>query len=706
MKQSKTLQIHSKLFFLTFLFLITCKAPSSGDSSNLLGLFALNSFNQANGPTNPVKPTESPNLVVKINSSLISEGNTVTIPSAVINTHGTSLNIEVFNSGTTDLEINSVFLSNGDTSQFSMNTSTFVKKIKPSANSSFSIALAPTTDGNKAVFLFISSNDQKNKNFNFSLQGTAQLTPAPSIMITMGQDILQSGNSIDIGGLSTCSSGKDYSFKIKNYGTADLNLTGAPIIQISGTNANLFSISQLPTTILTPESETDFKIRFTPSGTGTKNAGFLIQNNDSSNSGFAFNLTALETNPEINLSFNSNTVASGNNQYVGYTRINSGNFNLSFKIENTGSGNLILSGSPSITLGGDTNNYGILQPSNSIISSTATFFNLIKRFSSVGLKTSTISIPNDDCDENPYTIMFSGIGFSDTKVADTSSWSARRDHVLLNYNNTLWILGGSSSGVTKDVYSSNDGLTWSTKTSNAAWGKRTNFSGEVFNGKMWVLGGSEDTGSSVYVGRNDVWNSTDGITWTQVTTNGGWAARTFFATATFNNKIWIFGGRSSNGPMLNDVWYSNDGITWTQATANAGWEPRDAHKVLVYNNKLWLIGGFGGTAIGKYQDVWSSPDGVTWSRVTSNANFSVSGLSSHNAVVFNNKMWVINGFSNTAVQNYIFQSSDGIQWEKITPLWTPRDTSASTVFNGKIWMLGGFDYNANRLNDIWTFWDQ
>lgn len=110
-----------------------------------------------------MKPTESPNLVVKINSSLISEGNTVTIPSAVINTHGTSLNIEVFNSGTTDLEINSVFLSNGDTSQFSMNTSTFVKKIKPSANSSFSIALAPTTYGNKAVFLFISSNDQKNK---------------------------------------------------------------------------------------------------------------------------------------------------------------------------------------------------------------------------------------------------------------------------------------------------------------------------------------------------------------------------------------------------------------------------------------------------------------------------------------------------------------------------------------------------------------
>ncbi|EMO06397.1 hypothetical protein LEP1GSC116_3163 [Leptospira interrogans serovar Icterohaemorrhagiae str. Verdun HP] len=45
-----------------------------------------------------------------------------------------------------------------------------------------------------------------------------------------------------------------------------MNLTGAPIIQISGTNANLFSISQLPTTILTPESETDFKIRFTPSG--------------------------------------------------------------------------------------------------------------------------------------------------------------------------------------------------------------------------------------------------------------------------------------------------------------------------------------------------------------------------------------------------------------------------------------------------------
>ncbi|MFA7162277.1 MAG: hypothetical protein WC083_06880, partial [Candidatus Methanomethylophilaceae archaeon] len=38
----------------------------------------------------------------------------------------------------------------------------------------------------------------------------------------------------------------------------------------------------------------------------------------------------------------------------------------------------------------------------------------------------------------------------------------------------------------------------------------------VYDGKMWVLGGSS---------RNDVWCSTDGESWTQVTSSAGWSAR-------------------------------------------------------------------------------------------------------------------------------------------------------------------------------------
>lgn len=702
MKFSSTLRNY--LIFPMLLMLLMCKASSSGSPSDLFGLLAL-STNQSNGPSASSKPSQSPSIGVKINSSVLSSGNNVTIPSAIINTEGTPVTIEIFNAGSADLDIASVNLSNGDSGQFTLNTLTLNRKIKPSFSSSFTILLSPTTDGFKSTSLIIESNDSKLKNFILPVQGTAQLTPAPSILVELSESNISSGNTIDIGGLSVCSVGRDYTFKIKNYGTADLGLSGSPLIQISGTNANLFNVSQLPSTPITPNSSTEFKIHIIPSGSGSKNASFSIQNNDNFNSNFSFNLKISGTNPEINISTTQKNINSGDNYYLGYSRINSGNSYLSLKIENLGSGNLILNNSPAITITGDTTNFGVLQPSTSIIDSSAVSFSLIESFSSVGVKNSTISISNDDCDENPYSISFSAVGFSDPRVTSSSAWSARRNHVLLSFNNALWILGGTASGVTKDVYYSANGTSWSLKTNNAPWGKRTNFAGEVFNGKMWVFGGLEDIGSSVYQGRNDAWSSTDGITWTRETANAGWSERSYHSTAVFNNKIWVFGGLS-NGSVLNDVWYSSDGINWTQATSNAGWGPRDAHQVLAYNNKLWLIGGWGGPAIGKFQDVWSSSDGVTWTRVTANANFSNSGLSAHNAVVFNNKMWVINGFNNTEVQNFVFQSSDGVQWEKITPNWSARDTSASAILNGKIWITGGFDLSGNRLNDIWTFWDQ
>ncbi len=62
------------------------------------------------------------------------------------------------------------------------------------------------------------------------------------------------------------------------------------------------------------------------------------------------------------------------------------------------------------------------------------------------------------------------------------------------------------------------------------------------------------------------------------------------SSVVFDNKIWVIGGSFSPNP-LNDVWSSTDGITWTEETASAEWGARISHRSVVFNNKIWRTGG-------------------------------------------------------------------------------------------------------------------
>ena len=137
----------------------------------------------------------------------------------------------------------------------------------------------------------------------------------------------------------------------------------------------------------------------------------------------------------------------------------------------------------------------------------------------------------------------------------------------------------------------------------------------VFNNKMWVIGGS---------GKNDVWSSTDGTTWTQVSTGAQFSPRSDYTSLVFDNKMWVIGG-SDNGvwPANDDVWSSVDGKTWIQSTAGTKFSARETHTSLVFNNKMWVIGGInyypppGSNFLPRpdyRNDAWSSTDGDTWTQ--------------------------------------------------------------------------------------------
>jgi hypothetical protein len=233
-----------------------------------------------------------------------------------------------------------------------------------------------------------------------------------------------------------------------------------------------------------------------------------------------------------------------------------------------------------------------------------------------------------------------------TEATSSAAWSARAAHTSLVFDNKMWVMGGGGA-YKNDVWYSTDGVTWTQATASAGWSARQNLASLVFDDKMWVIGGLGPSSNH----KNDVWYSSDGITWTQATASAAWSSRRGHSSVVYDNKMWVIGGLNNASGTLryNDVWHSTDGVTWTQATSNAAWTKRVSHTSVVYNDNMWVIGGSDGS---NKNDVWSSTDGITWTQATSAATWSA--RQEHASLLFDNKMWVLGGGN----KNDVWQTSD------------------------------------------------
>ncbi|MDD2716857.1 MAG: Ig-like domain-containing protein, partial [Candidatus Wallbacteria bacterium] len=279
----------------------------------------------------------------------------------------------------------------------------------------------------------------------------------------------------------------------------------------------------------------------------------------------------------------------------------------------------------------------------------------------------------------------------------TAAFSARTSHSSIVFADKMWMIGGiDDTSMHNDVWSSNDGVTWSQIKGNDANGFSARFghTSLVFNNKMWVIGGNSSAGGC----KRDVWSSVDGVTWTQATAAAGFSARYGLMSAVFDHKMWVIGGTDSSTLRTNDVWFSTDGAVWTRATAAAAFSARALETVVVFADKMWVIGGIDDDD-NKKNDVWFSTDGKTWTNATTNAAFTARYR--HRSEVFENKMWVIGGnLGYSDYQNDVWSSADGITWVQAAAAeFSPRNGHTSLVFDNKIWVIGGSD--SYYKNDVW-----
>jgi hypothetical protein len=356
-------------------------------------------------------------------------------------------------------------------------------------------------------------------------------------------------------------------------------------------------------------------------------------------------------------------------------------------------------------------------------------------------------------------------GISWTQVLPAAPFAARQQHAAFVLGNKLWVFGGQRfNGTTagpppNDAWTTTDGVTWTaaalntemdrswllgivqeptrvtmiggiiraysnksyTTTDGENWTELAAFDyapnllsrGVVFNGAMWIIGGGRLDGLDT----NEVWRSTDGLTWTKVNTVGQiFNPLDSQRVLVFNNRMWVLGGwdffstEGGNETFNNEVWSTADGVNWTKHTPSTTiWSPRADHEAVVFNGRMWVIGGTDGST--RYNDVWSSADGVSWVLEKDHAAFSA--RYAHTAVAFNNALWLFAGSDSPSGSQFstglqdAWRSTDGRTW---TPLpaapFAPRLEQATTVFNGRIYLTAGYsstDYFTNtRYNDVWS----
>jgi uncharacterized repeat protein (TIGR01451 family) len=113
----------------------------------------------------------------------------------------------------------------------------------------------------------------------------------PATSIVDGDTTPSTTDDTDFGDVNYISGAAVHTFAIRNTGSADLNLTGAPLIVIGGANVGDFTVSAGPTTPVTAGGgTTTFQVTFDPIATGLRTATVSIANDDADENPYTFDI--------------------------------------------------------------------------------------------------------------------------------------------------------------------------------------------------------------------------------------------------------------------------------------------------------------------------------------------------------------------------------------------------------------------------------
>jgi phage gp45-like len=293
--------------------------------------------------------------------------------------------------------------------------------ISGGGSTTFQVTFDPAVAGNRYATVSIASDDSNEDPFTFAIQGTGtgvemNVQSSGGVDIAAGDTTPDVADGTDFGSVLLGSGTVARSFVIENLGNADLNLSGSPFVQLSGANPGDFNVSVQPASPIAGSGSDNVVVVFNPTAAGERTATVTIGNNDTDENPYTFAVKGTAVlEPEMIIEGNGleitsgdNTPASGDDTDFGSLNISGESLTHTFTIRNTGNRDLLLT---SITLSGNTADFDVTNaPTSPVTPGGSTTFDITFDPATTGSRTVTVSIDNDDADEDPYTFDLTGVG--------------------------------------------------------------------------------------------------------------------------------------------------------------------------------------------------------------------------------------------------------------------------------------------------------
>jgi alpha-tubulin suppressor-like RCC1 family protein len=427
---------------------------------NFLGQLGDNSTTDRHTPVDVV--ILAPEIDIQGNNTSITNGDTTPNTTDLTDFGGTlvgmpiSRTFTIVNTGEADLNLLGtplVALTGFDCTAFRVTTQP-TTPVAATHNATFTIEYNPSIVGIQTCTVNILNDDSDENSYDFKIRGEGikEWGPEP-IMLGNLSAINVEGNSTHIAAGDTTPDTTDNTdfgstpigipvsktFTITNIGRTTLSLPGPPSVALIGTDCEAYRVTTQPLTtidpiIFNPQSGTTFTIEYSSLVEGTYSCMVSIRYYNQQNLEKSYNFSIQGTSvipvvmsPEINLQGNGINIMAGDTNPTTIDNTNFGNTLLgipvskTFTIANTGGANLNLSGTPPIALtGSGCAAFRVtIPPLTPVAASGDTTFTIEYQPTTVGTHICTVSIVNDDSNENPY----------DFNILGKTTWVANDDNV-------------------------------------------------------------------------------------------------------------------------------------------------------------------------------------------------------------------------------------------------------------------------------------
>ncbi|MEH2065372.1 MAG: choice-of-anchor D domain-containing protein [Nostoc sp.] len=374
-----------------------------------------------------VKPVPVPEIQVLNGTANIVDGSTNAINFGNIILGNTlTKTFTIKNTGTAALNLSNLQLPDG----FSL-VGTLPTSVAPNASTTISVALSATTVGTYSGSLILNNNDTNESPFDFVISGRVNPVPVPEIQVLNGTANIADGSSAAINfGEIIVGNTLTKTFTIKNTGTAALNLSDLQL-------PDGFSlVGTLPTSVA-PYASTTISVALDATTVGTYSGSLILNNNDSDESPFDFAISGTVKPvpvPEIQVLNGTVDIADGSTTAINFGNTTVGDIlTKTFTINNTGTAALNLS---NLKLPNGFSLVGTVP--TSVAANASTTISVALSATTPGNYSGSLSLNNNDSNENPFDFAISGI----LKPAPTSAIQVLKG---TDHNDTFTIRRGNGN---------------------------------------------------------------------------------------------------------------------------------------------------------------------------------------------------------------------------------------------------------------------